>query len=365
MIVHALVETPAIRRLGMWALRERVQRIVGRSLRDGEFDFTPLLRELLRIDGVTEKAIYVGIVNIIGVLASMGIASKVPAMALDPDERSNILQVAEAATHSSRAAYELRRLRAAVTRVAPKQVGQMLVDRQYITHGQLDEALEAQTRYGRRLGTNLIEMGYLNLGALAHCLGEQLGTPCVAWIGNVDAEVIASVPRELVQRRRVFPLELEEFGGLQLGMEDPLDIEGVAEVEAATGRSIRPVVVPEKLLTYAMVHYYQLRQPVRLRGTRAGNKDIGSPKYELQSSAVQRYSLQGETRGALKGRAAMLLRVLERRGLTLTDDQRVHIRACDDVECLERWLDRALDATSVDEVLADERGAARDLAGRG
>jgi hypothetical protein len=61
---------------------------------------------------------------------------------------------------------------------------------------------------------------------------------------------------------------------------------------------------------------------------------------------------EGEARGKAEGEAAALLKILTRRGLTLTAEQRRCIMGCTDVAMLERWLDRALSVSSVAELLA-------------
>jgi hypothetical protein len=45
-----------------------------------------------------------------------------------------------------------------------------------------------------------------------------------------------------------------------------------------------------------------------------------------------------------------VLRVLERRGLPVTDDDRARISRCDEVATLERWLDLAVTATRASEL---------------
>ncbi|MEQ9151051.1 MAG: hypothetical protein RLO06_06125 [Parvibaculum sp.] len=76
---------------------------------------------------------------------------------------------------------------------------------------------------------------------------------------------------------------------------------------------------------------------------------VATGKFEYQSEFAKKYFAEGEE----KGRAAMLLRVLERRGLTVSDEQRAAIESCHDAVRLELWLDRALEATSTDDVLSD------------
>jgi hypothetical protein len=55
--------------------------------------------------------------------------------------------------------------------------------------------------------------------------------------------------------------------------------------------------------------------------------------------------------GEAKGEARFVLRVLDSRGVAVDDESRERIMQCTDTGQLEQWLDRALVATSVDEVL--------------
>ena len=77
---------------------------------------------------------------------------------------------------------------------------------------------------------------------------------------------------------------------------------------------------------------------------------------------------EGEAKGRAEGEAAALLKIVTRRGLTLTAEQRRRIMGCTDVAMLERWLDRALSVSSVAELLAAAprapRGRAEQAKGR-
>jgi flagellar biosynthesis/type III secretory pathway protein FliH len=61
---------------------------------------------------------------------------------------------------------------------------------------------------------------------------------------------------------------------------------------------------------------------------------------------------RGKSEGKSEGKAEDLVKILRRRGMVLTDEQQQQICACTDLATLDRWLDRAFSATSVDEVLA-------------
>ena len=61
--------------------------------------------------------------------------------------------------------------------------------------------------------------------------------------------------------------------------------------------------------------------------------------------------VEGRVEGRLEGEARALLRMLEARGLAVTDAQRARILACDDLGVLDRWVAAVLTAGSVDELL--------------
>ncbi len=57
------------------------------------------------------------------------------------------------------------------------KLGALLVSKGLINETQLGEALKNQVIFGGRLGTNLVELGYLDEEALAYFLSENLGVP--------------------------------------------------------------------------------------------------------------------------------------------------------------------------------------------
>jgi len=57
--------------------------------------------------------------------------------------------------------------------------------------------------------------------------------------------------------------------------------------------------------------------------------------------------------GRVESRAQDVLTVLEARALLVTEDARAHVLACTDLDVLERWLRKAVTATSVEEIFRD------------
>jgi predicted transposase YdaD len=74
-------------------------------------------------------------------------------------------------------------------------------------------------------------------------------------------------------------------------------------------------------------------------------------QQEGRQEGRQQGRQQGQQEGLLTGTRASLRRVLAGRQLTPNKDDDARIEACTDLATLERWLDRAITAASVSDVL--------------
>jgi hypothetical protein len=64
---------------------------------------------------------------------------------------------------------------------------------------------------------------------------------------------------------------------------------------------------------------------------------------------------QGRQKGRLEARAEDIVRILTVRGVPVNDDARKLIQACRDPALLDQWLERALKATRVSDVTAEQQ----------
>ena len=62
--------------------------------------------------------------------------------------------------------------------------------------------------------------------------------------------------------------------------------------------------------------------------------------------------VEGHKSGLAAGKRASLVRLLARRGITLTEEQQKKISLCDDQARLDQWFDNALTANTAAEVFA-------------
>ena len=60
----------------------------------------------------------------------------------------------------------------------------------------------------------------------------------------------------------------------------------------------------------------------------------------------------GLAEGELKGRRDALLRLLQRAGIALAEEDRDRVQACRDAATLDRWIDNVLVAKTATEVLS-------------
>jgi hypothetical protein len=79
-----------------------------------------------------------------------------------------------------------------------------------------------------------------------------------------------------------------------------------------------------------------------------GYVDTGVAGYKYKSSPFRRTHAEGKAEGEVSGEAKSVLKVLDARGLSVSDEVREQILACADQDQLDQWLVRAATAESVD-----------------
>lgn len=139
------------------------------------------------------------------------------------------------------------------------KLGELLLKEKMVTPGQLEEALKNQVIYGIRLGSSLVEMGYVGEDALAQLLSKKLGVPCVGRkeLASVPKELIRDFPLRLVEAHHVVPLKLEG-NRLSLAMADPTDFKAIEDIGFVTGHIVLPYIAPDVQISWALDKYYRL-----------------------------------------------------------------------------------------------------------
>lgn len=134
----------------------------------------------------------------------------------------------------------------------------MLKNAGLITREQFDEALRNRVLYGGRIGTSLIELGFVREDVLARFLSSKLALPYVHpdRLLAIPPATISLIPRELALKYRAIPIHREQKR-LYLVMADPADLKAIDDIAFITGFIIKPLIAPEVRLVQALGKYYQ------------------------------------------------------------------------------------------------------------
>ena len=130
--------------------------------------------------------------------------------------------------------------------MAKKKIGDLLLEKGYITAQQLDEGLQHQALTGRRLGEILVEREYITEDQLIGTVSERLAIPKISLVSMViDPQVIRAVPVDVARRYTLIPI-FEIGNTLTLAMADPLNIIAIDEIRYITGKNIKRAIASGK-----------------------------------------------------------------------------------------------------------------------
>jgi len=169
-------------------------------------------------------------------------------------------------------------------------VGERLVRRGAITREQLEEALEAQTIFGGRLGTNLLELGYIDECTLNEVLAEKFAVnPIQGEIADAqpDPQALALVPPGIAEKYRLVPLR-REGRRLHVLMLDPSNLAVIDEISFLTGHMIKPCVAAEARILYLLEKFYGIRRETRyliFKGGDSMRKASAEPSWEAAAAS--------------------------------------------------------------------------------
>nr|WP_214650799.1 GspE/PulE family protein [Vibrio anguillarum] len=134
----------------------------------------------------------------------------------------------------------------------------MLVEEGIITENQVEQALAAQKRSGRKLGDTLIELGFLSEQQMLSFLSQQLSLPLIDLSrANVDIDAVQILPE--VHARRLRALIIGKNGDtLRIAMSDPADLFAQESLLTQLPQySFEFVIAPEKQLVEGFDRYYR------------------------------------------------------------------------------------------------------------
>ena len=168
------------------------------------------------------------------------------------------------------------------------KLGEALVKEAFITRQQLEQALKRQVQFGGRLGTNLVELRFLEEQDLSKFLSRFFRLPEVPadLFHSVPEEAINSVSREHVDKYKILPFK-KERNRLHTALLNPKDIKEINDLCFVTGFDIIPYVITELRMIYALEKYYGIKRDVRYISL----KDRLDPETNVEESSVDKIKI--------------------------------------------------------------------------
>jgi type IV pilus assembly protein PilB len=125
-----------------------------------------------------------------------------------------------------------------------------------INHVQLATALGRQREAGEKLGSTLVQLGFVTEDAVLQCLSQQLQFSNVDFrLMKIPESVLGCVPVDTAKRFTVMPVAVQR-GRVVLAMSDPGNLDVVKEIEFQIGAGVQPVVATQQSIRQAIDHYY-------------------------------------------------------------------------------------------------------------
>ncbi len=170
------------------------------------------------------------------------------------------------------------------------KLGTLLLRNAAIGLSQLEAALRNQVLYGGRLGTNLVELGFIDLELLGAYLAELSGFPIATptLLENVDAHLIEKLGSDHAHRLRAIPLghlggSKGADGAIAVALVEPTNAETLEELRSRLEAPITAYVVPELRALYYLEKHFGLPRRARfIRSGRIGSEsEVTTPAGEV------------------------------------------------------------------------------------
>jgi len=194
-----------------------------------------------------------------------------------------------------------------------KRIGEILKEWEKVNDRQIREALERQSKSGRRLGEVLVGMGACEEQDVAKALAFQFDMQYVDLdIGTINPQVMEMVPESMMEEYQIVPLEYAD-GRLKVAITDPLDLESIDAIRFRLNMEVDCVLASPHAVRTVISGYTE----------QAESESVDSMLQEFTSTDVD-FEDRGEKGGEPHAEAAPIIRLVQ---LIITEA--VRMRASD------------------------------------
>jgi hypothetical protein len=155
-----------------------------------------------------------------------------------------------------------------------KKLGDMLKEAGLIDDFQLQSALSQQRNWGGKLGSILIDLGFVKEEDIARIVADKLKIARTDLFNPPIPDAVTKLIKpDVAKKYHIIPVQKNK-GGIVLAMTDPLDIEAMDAVRFITSMNVTPSLAMESEMKDAISKYYDGAAIERESATQAAFKHV-------------------------------------------------------------------------------------------
>lgn len=137
-----------------------------------------------------------------------------------------------------------------------QNLGEMLTAANLIDEVQMQVALSEQRRTGKRFGSTLVDLKFIDENVLAAFLSKQIDIPCISLLHvDIPKKVLRKLPRSVVIECKAIPVRMDG-DRLEVAMVDPTDVDVLEKLEASAAMTVTPLIAPESSIAAMIERCY-------------------------------------------------------------------------------------------------------------
>jgi type IV pilus assembly protein PilB len=194
-----------------------------------------------------------------------------------------------------------------------KKIGEILQEWGKITDKQFRDAMERQSKSGRRLGEVLVASGACSQADISKALALQFDMEYVDLdIGTINPTVMEMMPETMMKEYQIVPLDYAD-GRLKVAITDPLDLESVDAIRFRLNMDVDCVLASREQVEAIISGYTEQTE----------SESVDSMLQEFTATDIQ-FEDRGEEGSEVHAEAAPIIRLVQ---LMITEA--VRMRASD------------------------------------
>ncbi len=165
------------------------------------------------------------------------------------------------------------------------RIGDLLVQKGYITDDQLSTALEEQREKKQRLGEVLINLGYVTEEQFATVYCDQSGIqPVDLKEIKLNEELLQLIGEDVMRKQELIPFGYDEdnFNCIKVAMADPMNLGAMDDIQLITGMEVKPFYASASQITIQLDKLY-------------GKKQAMEAAEQFQAEHADEYAMEGDS----------------------------------------------------------------------